>query len=420
MKKVLSLVLSLALACGVLVGLTACSGEEKGDVVKPYNGIKTIAYSDMKVGLITLHDEKSTYDLNFINAFKAACEAKGVKSVITRNIPETNKAYEAAADLVDQGCNLIFADSFGHEPFILKAAKEFPDVQFCHSTGVKAHGEKRGNFHDAFANIYEGRFLAGVAGGEKIKELVAADANKVTTENGEKFVKIGYVGAYTYAEVVSGYTSFYLGVKYALKGQDYGVKMEVSFTGSWYDETAEKETANTLITNGAILVSQHADSMGAPTACEKAGVPNVSYNGSTEASCPNTFIVSSRINWQPYYEYAMECLNSGTEIAYDWTAGMNDTPFAGSVCLTDFGAAAASTTATAVSTAFAALKAGTLKVFDVSTFTVDGKAVSEHVVEGTNVIKTVNGITYFDESSLYSAPCFDLKIDGIKLLNTKY
>lgn len=420
MKKVLSLVLSLALACGVLVGLTACGGEEKGDVVKPYNGIKTIAYSDMKVGLITLHDEKSTYDLNFINAFKAACEAKGVKSVITRNIPETNKAYEAAADLVDQGCNLIFADSFGHEPFILKAAKEFPDVQFCHAAGVKAHGEKRGNFHDAFANIYEGRFLAGVAGGEKIKELVAADANKVTTENGEKFVKIGYVGAYTYAEVVSGYTSFYLGVKYALKGQDYGVKMEVSFTGSWYDETAEKETANTLITNGAILVSQHADSMGAPTACEKAGVPNVSYNGSTEASCPNTFIVSSRINWQPYYEYAMECLNSGTEIAYDWTAGMNDTPFAGSVCLTDFGAAAASTTATAVSTAFAALKAGTLKVFDVSTFTVEGKAVSEHVVEGTNVIKTVNGITYFDESSLYSAPYFDLKIDGIKLLNTKY
>lgn len=411
MKKVLSLVLSLALACGVLVGLTACGGDDNGD-------------GKIKVGLITLHDEKSTYDLNFIEAFEDACKAQNVKYVIKRNTPEDIKAYEAAADLVDQGCNLIFADSFGHGPFILQAAKEFPNVQFCHATGNFAHKEKLANFHNGFGDIYEGRFLGGIVAGEKIKELVAADATKVTTvkDTNEKYVKIGYVGAYTYAEVISGYTSFYLGVKYALNGQGYGVKMDVSFTGSWYDEAAEKTTAETLITNGAILISQHADSMGAPTACENAGVPNVSYNGSTAKACPNTFLVSSRINWQPYYEYAIENVKKGTAIAYDWTAGFGATYKEGTVCLTDFGAAAASTTATAVQSAFEALKNGTLKVFDVSTFTVGGETVTSKLVEGVEVIKTENSITYFDESnaaSLMVAPYFDLQIDGITLLNEK-
>ena len=118
---------------------------------------------------------------------------------------------------------------------------------------------------------------------------------------------MGYVGAYTYAEVISGYTSFFLGARSVCPS----VTMEVTFTGSWYDETAEKEGANKLIEDGCVLISQHADSMGAPTACETAGVPDVSYNGSTESACPNTFIVSSRIDWAPYFEYAMGCVASG-------------------------------------------------------------------------------------------------------------
>ncbi len=427
MKKLLSLVLTLALACGALIGLTACG--EKGDKVVPYDGIKQVSYSDMKVGLICLHDDKSTYDKNFIDAFKLACKNKGIADanvIIKTGVPEGDGCYTAAAELADEGCNLIFADSFGHEPYILKAAKEFPDVQFCHATGTTAHTEKRGNFHNAFASIYEGRFLAGVAAGEKIKAMVAADASKVVENN----VKVGYVGAYTYAEVISGYTSWYLGVKYALKGESYGVTMDVQFTGSWYDESAEKTAAETLINKGAILISQHADSMGAPTACENMEVPNVSYNGSTESQCPNTFIVSSRINWAPYYEYAMECINNGVEIDYDWCLGFGSSYSDGSVCLTDFGSAAASTTATAVKTAYDALKAGTLKVFDLSTFTVDGKTVaSDHKADvdtdanytaDTIVIKTANGITYFAESEFRSAPYFDLKIDGINLLNTAF
>lgn len=430
MKKLLSLVLSLALACGALVGLTACGG----DKVVPYEGIKKVAYADMKVGLICLHDENSTYDKNFIEAFKLACKNKGIKEenvLIKTGIPEKSQCYDAAAELADLGCSLVFADSFGHESFMLKAAKEFPDTQFCHATGTTAHTEKRGNFHNAFASIYEGRFLAGVAAGEKIKEMVAADPAKVTTEGSEKFVKIGYVGAFTYAEVISGYTSYYLGVKYALNGQEYGVKMDVQFTGSWYDQTLESEAAATLINNGAILVSQHADSMGAPNKCEDKKIPNVSYNGSTEADCPNTFIVSSRINWAPYYEYVMDCINNGVEIDLDWSEGIGSTLADGSVCLTDLGKLApAAGTADAIAAVQAKLKDGSLKVFDLSTFTVEGKQLEdnfmadvdtdENYTPDTVVIKEANGIKYFAESEFRSAPYFNVQIDGINLLNTKY
>ena len=184
---------------------------------------------------------------------------------------------------------------------MIQAAKEFPEVQFCHATGTKAHTEGLSNYHNAFASIYEGRYLAGIAAGMKLNEMI---------ENGEftaEEAKIGYVGAYTYAEVISGYTSFFLGARSVCPT----ATMEVTFTGSWYDETAEKEAANKLISNGCKLISQHADSMGAPTACETAGVPNVSYNGSTVDACPNTYLVSSSINWQPYFEFMINCYLNG-------------------------------------------------------------------------------------------------------------
>ena len=262
-----------------------------------------------KVGFITLHDENSTYDLNFINAAKEACETLGVEYTLITNVPEGQECYDKAAELADAGCNIIFADSFGHEDYMIQAAKEFPNVQFCHSTGTKAHTEGLSNYHNAFASIYEGRYLAGVAAGMKLNEMI---------ENGEftaDEAKMGYVGAFTYAEVISGYTSFFLGARSVCPT----VTMEVTFTGSWYDETAEKEGAQKLIQNGCKLISQHADSFGAPTACETAGVPNVSYNGSTASVGPNTYIISSRIDWAPYYIYAIKACMNGEAIDTDWT-----------------------------------------------------------------------------------------------------
>ncbi|MBO5521743.1 MAG: BMP family ABC transporter substrate-binding protein [Eubacterium sp.] len=368
--------------------------------------------ADYKVGFITLHDENSTYDLNFINAAKEACEELGVPYEIKTNIPEGQECYDAAADLADAGCNVVFADSFGHEDYMIQAAKEFPDVQFCHSTGTKAHTEQLANYHNAFASIYEGRYLAGVAAGLKLNEMIAN--GDITEEE----AKIGYVGAYTYAEVVSGYTSFFLGARSICPT----ATMEVTFTGSWYDETAEKEGATKLINDGCVLISQHADSMGAPTACENAGVPNVSYNGSTVDACPNTFIVSSRIDWAPYYKYVIEAAMNGEEIEADWTGTLET----GSVVLTDVNEqAAAEGTAEKIEEVKAQLESGEIHVFDTAAFTVEGAALESYEADvdtdpeytpDTEVISD----GYFHESEYRSAPYFDLQIDGITLLDTAF
>ena len=422
MKKILSLALVLVMvlsfaACGskteTPAATTAAAAQTPAATEAPAQTEAPAA--NVKLGFIFLHDENSTYDLNFMNAAKEACAALGLTEdqyVFRTNIPEGQECYDAACELADAGCNIIFADSFGHEDYMIQAAQEFPDVQFCHATGTKAHTQGLSNYHNAFAAIYEGRYLAGVAAGLKLNEMI--EAGEFTAEE----AKMGYVGAFTYAEVVSGYTSFYLGAKSVCPS----VTMEVTFTGSWYDETAEKEGANKLIANGCKLISQHADSRGAPTACETAGVPNVSYNGSTVAACPNTFIVSSRINWAPYYEYVVNCVKNGETIAADWTG----TIATGSVVLTDVNEqAAAAGTADKIAEVKADIESGKLHVFDVSTFTVDGKAVDSYLADvdtdpaytpDTEVVE--NG--YFNESAKRSAPYFDLKIDGITLLDTAF
>ena len=377
------------------VAATMCAASFAGLV-----GCDDAANDEFKVGFIFLHDENSTYDLNFINAAKEAQRQLGLSDsqiLFRTGVEEGNECYTTCAELVDLGCDIIFADSFGHESYMLKAAKEFPDVQFCHATGTQAHTSGTANYHNAFASIYEGRYLAGVAAGMKLKEL------------GE--TKMGYVGAFPYAEVVSGFTSFYLGAKSVCAD----VTMEVSYTNSWYDYDAEKQTAQALIAKGCKLISQHADSMGAPSACEDAGVPNVSYNGSTVANCPNTFIVSSRIDWSPYFVYAISAAQKNEAIDTDWTG----TIATGSVQLSEINSkAAAAGTEEKLKAVMDQLKAGTLHVFDTANFTVGGKTLSSYLADvddmgdfkpETEVIK--NG--YFHESEYRSAPYFDIIIDGI-------
>lgn len=415
-KKILAIFLVVAIVAALAVGLTACKKDDG----------KTNNYPDIKIGMLCLHDRNSTYDKNFIEAMEEVQRELGLRDdqvIIKTGIPEDDTCYQEAMNLVDAGCNIIFADSFGHEAYMLKAARKAPEVLFAHATGTRAHTENLPNFVNAFASIYEGRFLAGVAAGLKLNEMAKGDV--ATAEE----AKIGYVGAYTYAEVVSGYTSFYLGAKSVCPN----VTMDVQFTGSWYDETAEKEAANLLIGKGCKLISQHADSMGAPNACEAAGVPNVSYNGSTAKACPNTFIVSSRINWAPYYKYLADQMQNAkgdvkkANVKTDWTG----TIATGSVELTAFGTAAAAGTAEKVAEIKAKLMNGTLNVFDTATFTKDGATLKTYMANvnfeadekgfdnntpDTQVIE--NGI--FFESKHRSAPYFDVKIDGITLLNTKF
>lgn len=419
-KKIVAILLALVLAvAGVFVacskgGDDAKKGEDASSAPAASDSAKTDDVKvdpDFKVGFICLHDENSTYDKNFIEAAKEACKNIGLSDeqvIIKTGIGEDESCLNTALDLVDQGCGYVFADSFGHESYMIEAAKKEPEVQFCHATGTKAHTEKLSNYHNAFASIYEGRYLAGVAAGLKLNEMI--EAGKIKAEE----AKIGYVGAFPYAEVKSGYTSFFLGARSICPT----ATMEVKFTNSWYDEALEKEAANTLINNKCVLISQHADSMGAPTACEAAGVPDVSYNGSTVDACPNTFIVSSRINWVPYFEYSIKAAMAGEAIDTDWTGTIET----GSVVLTEVNEkAAAKDTQAKIDEVKAELEAGKIHVFDTSAFTVKGKALDSYkadvddmgdFVPETEVIKD----GYFAESEFRSAPYFDIDIDGITIL----
>lgn len=426
MKKAFALILALVLCLCLFAGCGESKQEEPTAEVDrdaavvfdndstPFD-VTTLTAEEVaavKVGFIFLHDENSTYDLNFLNAAKAMCEEVGADYLIRTNVPEGQECYDAACEMVDAGCNIVFADSFGHEDFMIQAAKEFPEVEFCHATGTKAHIEGLPNYHNAFATIYEGRYLAGVAAGMKLNEMI--EAGEFSAEE----AKIGYVGAFTYAEVISGYTSFFLGARSVCPT----ATMEVTFTGSWYDETAEKEGAQNLINNGCKLISQHADSMGAPTACENAGIPDVSYNGSTIAACPNTYIISSRINWIPYMEVMLGRVAKGEDINADWTGTLAN----GAVVLTELNeAVAAPGTAEEIEKVKGELIAGTRHVFDISTFTVEGKTVESYLADlndwgdftgDTEIIK--DGA--FCESQDRSAPAFDLTIDGITLLDTRF
>ncbi len=400
MKRILSLVLAVIMLVGCCSMFASCGGKDP---------------SEVKAALIALHGVSSTYDKNFIEAFETACKNKGLKEenyTIITDIPEGTACYDAAADFADDGYDVIFADSFGHENFMIQAAEEFPKVQFCHATGTQAHTADLDNFQNAFASIYEGRYLAGVAAGLKLLEMYDTDNDGAIAAAD---AKIGYVGAWPFAEVISGYTAFFLGVRSVVPN----ATMEVRYTNSWYDELGEKTTAEALIANGCKLISQHADSMGAPTACENENIPNVAYNGTTGKA--NTFVIASRINWVPYFEYMLDCVINGDDIKEDYTGSIAT----GSVQITVLGTAAAAGTQAKLDAVKAQFEAGTLKVFDCSKFTVNnGQTLTTYKADvdtdkdytpDTEVIKTENGVTYFAESEFRSAPYFDIIIDGITI-----
>ena len=420
MKKILSVLLALMMVVGMCFAFSSCGNNAVNDgndtsdkntetASEDSADSQTVEVDpDFKVGFIFLHDENSTYDKNFMDAAKAVQAEFGMSDdqvLFKTNIEESNACYEAAGELVDAGCKLVFADSFGHETFMVQAAQDHPDVQFCHATGTQALQLNLPNYHNGFAAIYEGRYLAGIAAGMKLNQMI--DEGKITADA----AKIGYVGAFDYAEVVSGLTSFFLGARSVCES----ATMEVVYTNSWFDIALEKEAALNLIDDGCVLVSQHADSEGAPKACEERGVPNVAYNISTISMAPTTALISSKIDWTPYFKMIIEATMNGKSFDTDWCGDIST----GSVVLTELNEkVAADGTADAIAKATEEFKNGTLKVFDTSKFTVNGETLDEYLadVDGdftgeTNVISD----GYFHESENRSAPYFDIKyIDGIK------
>ncbi len=390
MKKLVSLLLALCLVLGMTVSAVA----------------EGVPANEIKVGMICIGDENEGYTANHINGLRAAMETLGISEdqvIFKYNTPETEAAYEAAIDLAEQGCDIIFGTSFGHETYLYLAAEEYPDIEFCHATGTGAMNSELENVHNYFTAIYEARYVSGVVAGLKLNQMI--EEGKITAET----AKMGYVGAFPFEEVKSGYTAFFLGARSVCPS----VTMEVKFTNSWGDMALEKEAAEALIAGGCVLISQHADTTGAPTACEAAGVPCVGYNISMIPAAPTQALVSAACNWGAYVTYAIQCVINGEDIARDWCYGYVD----GAVYTTELNeAAVAPGTAEKVAEVEAALKAGTLHVFDTSTFTVGGETLTTYTTAfGLEGIEMVSD-GYFHESEVRSAPYFGIDIDGISMV----
>lgn len=362
-----------------------------------------VAKEDLKIGFVYIGDENEGYTAAHYKGAMEMKEALGLSDdqiIVKWNIPEDETAKDAAMDLADQGCQIVFANSFGHESYMIEAAKEYSDVEFCHATGFQAASSGLANMHNYFTSVYESRYVSGVVAGLKLNQMIEDGTVK------EDACKIGYVGAYPYAEVISGYTSFFLGVRSVCPS----ATMEVKYTNSWASFDLEKEAADALISDGCVLISQHADTTGAPTACEAAGVPCVGYNISMIATAPKTALTSASINWGPYVTYAVQSVIDGTPIAPDWCQGYNE----GADCITELNKdAIAPGTEEKVKEVEDALKAGNLHVFDTSTWTVDGKAMDSYEKNGNEYISD----GYFHESEFGSAPAFDILIDGITTID---
>ena len=410
-------IISAALAGVMALSLTACGGgstqettaapaadSKAEETTAAAEGSEAatgegVAKEDLKVGFIFIGDENEGYTAAHYKGAKEMQETLGLNDdqlIVKWNIPEDETAKDAAMDLADQGCQIVFANSFGHESYVIEAAKEYPEVQFCHATGFQAAGSGLSNMHNYFTNIYEARYVSGVVAGLKLNEMIEDGTVK------EDACKMGYVGAFPYAEVISGYTAFYLGAKSVCPS----VTMEVKYTNSWASFDLEKECADALISDGCVLISQHADTTGAPTACEAAGVPCVGYNIDMTSVAPNTALTSASMDWGVYYTYAVQCMLDGTAIDTDWCKGFAE----GADKITALNdKTVAEGTEEKVKEVEDALIDGSLHVFDTSAFTVDGKELDTYKKGDTEYISD----GYFHESEYGSAPAFDIAIDGI-------
>ena len=399
-KKALSIILTAVMAVGMMTGCGAQASD--GSSSADGNGA---ADSDFKVGIMYIGDENEGYTAAHMAGIDGMMENLGLddSQVIEKtNIPEDESAYDAAVDLAEQGCDIIFANSFGQESYVIQAATEYPDIQFCHATGYQAASSGLPNMHNYFTNIYESRYVSGVVAGLKLNEMI--DNGTITEDK----CKVGYVGAYPYAEVISGFTSFFLGIRSVCPS----ATMEVKYTNSWADMSAEAEVANALIADGCVLISQHADTTGAPSACEAAGVPCVGYNVSMISVAPNTALTSASIDWSVYYTYAVKCAMDGEEIETDWCRGFAE----GADKLTELNdKVVAEGTAEKVKEVEDQIIDGSLHVFDTSTFTVGGKSLEDAIAEDGEYADYADYVSdgYFHESELASAPSFAIIIDGI-------
>ena len=418
-------ILAMLLAGAMVFSLAACGGTEGEETTPAETGAAETtpaeegdAAKTVKVGLICIGDENDQgYTYNFIRGKEAVTEIlaeEGIKIewLVKYNIGEDASCEEANIELAEEGCDLIINNSFGFEEHMLKVAADYPGIEFIACTNQVSAVDDLPNTHNAFANIYEGRYLAGVVAGMKMQEMI--DNGDITADQ----AVIGYVGAYSFAEVISGFTAYYLGAKSVCPS----VTMKVSFVGSWSDATLEANAAQALCDEGCIMISQHSDNTTPATAAQSNGAFHTGYNNDMISIAPEASLIGTRIDWSVYFAYAIEAVANGEEFDQDWCHGMDE----GAVVMTPLNEEiAAAGTAEKLSEVEEAIRTGALQVFDTSTFTVGGEELTTCLAldtDGDFVADSEEAVFdgAFHESYFQSAPYFTVQIDGITWLNEAY
>ena len=424
-KRILAMLLALSMA----LALAACGGNNGNGNDKPADNSTNgdtqqsappaddsgSGTKSVKVGLICIGDENDQgYTYNFIRGKEAATEALAasgidVEWVVKWNIGEDTGCEDANIELAEEGCQLIINNSFGFEPFMLKVAPDYPEIEFIACTNQASWGDDLDNTHNAFANIYEGRYLAGVVAGMKLQQMI--DEGTITADQ----AVIGYVGAFSFAEVISGFTSYYLGAKSVCPS----VTMKVQFVGSWSDATEEANAASALADMGCVMISQHSDNTTPATTAQSKGVFHTGYNNDMISVAPEASLIGTRINWAPYFEYVIGSVANGGSFDQDWCHGME----MNAVVMTDLNEAiAAPGTAEKLAEVEDQLRSGKLQVFDTSTFTIGGEELKNAFAldtDGDFAPDSEEAVFdgAFHESHFQSAPYFALRIDGIEWVN---
>ncbi|MEG1548534.1 MAG: BMP family ABC transporter substrate-binding protein [Clostridia bacterium] len=408
MKKIIALVVALMMVLGMAVACQSAAPSDKPvddtSAVTPTDTSTStdvpaetyrtpVAKEDLKIGVVHINDASDQgYSYNHELGALGMIKSLGLEEsqyIPKYNVAEDDSCATAINELIEEGCQIIFTTSFSYGSYTMEAAKAHPEIEFCHATGSDAVTNEIPNLHNYFAKIHEARYLAGIAAGLK-------------TETN----KLGYVGAFPFAEVISGFTAFYLGAK----SVNPDVTMDVIYVNTWSDANKEGQAAQALIDRGCDVVSQHSDTTGPATTAEKNGKFHVGYNNDMIPAAPNASLISARIDWSKYMTYAVQCMIDGTAIDRDWGQGYKEA----AVYLSPLNEKiAAEGTKEAIEAAEAKFMDGSLQVFQGPLLDAAGKPAEIKSWDGSAVLYTFTDEAFEEPMS---APSFNAIIAGINIV----
>ncbi len=346
MKRILALVCSLALMTMLFAGC-GNNGNEQGSNNEGGEGAG-IPVEDIKVGVIHIGDPAtgSGYSYTHDQGIVAMQDTLGLSDdqIVRKNNIDDNDSTaidNAMRECVEEGCNIIFATSWGYMDTCEALAAEYPNVFFSHATGYKSNDT---NFNNYFGRIYQARYLSGIAAGMKTETNKIGYVSAMGSENGE---------------CTSGIDAFAMGV--AAVNPDAQVIVKV--TNSWYDPEGEGQAAQALIDDGCDVIAQHCDTNNPQIAARDAGVWGVGYNSDMTSEVGDSVLTSVVWNWGAYYTQAVQNVIDGT-----WTPGVHVENYYGSMAdglldITALSADAAEGTQEAIDIARAAMADGSFDVF---------------------------------------------------------